>query len=153
MGCKMQYISGKRRAFGFTLIELMVVIAIVALLVMVAMPSFQGQIRKTKRSIGKAELMSVIARQEQFFANNKQYATDLTDLGYIANPYAIDRDSVELAVTASGRIYTIQLSAATATAFTLQAVPQLDQAKDTLCGTLQITSTGVKTATGSGDCW
>lgn len=153
---KMQNIASRRGVVGFTLIELMIVVAIIAFLVMVAMPSFQGQIRKTKRNIGKAELLSVVARQEQFFTNNKQYATALTDLGYSANPYAIDSDAVEVAVTAGGRIYTIQLASASATAYTLQAVPQLDQAKDTLCGTLQITSTGVKTETGSADvsnCW
>jgi type IV pilus assembly protein PilE len=142
---------------GFTLIELMVVIAIVALLVMVAMPAYDGYVRKTKRSIGKAELMSVMARQEQFFVNNKQYATTLTALGYSASPYAINQDGDEVAVTAASRIYQIAISDTSATAFTLQAVPQGSQAKDTQCGTLQITSVGVKSIVGGSgtvsDCW
>jgi type IV pilus assembly protein PilE len=150
----MQYVFRKHKVFGFTLIELLIVIAIIALLTMVAMPSFQGQIRKTKRNIVKAELMSVVARQEQFFTNNKQYATALTDLGYAGTTYAIDRDSVEIAVTAAGRIYTIGFfETPTTTAYVLEAVPQLDQEKDTLCSTLRISSIGEKTATGSGDCW
>ncbi|PHS73908.1 type IV pilin protein [Porticoccus sp.] len=147
----------QKRTRGFTLIELMVVIAIVALLVMVAMPAYDGYVRKTKRSLGKAELMSVMARQEQFFVNNKQYATTLTGLGYLASPYAINQDGDEVAVTASGRIYQIAISNASATAFTLQAIPQGSQTKDTQCSTLQITSVGVKSIVdGSGsasDCW
>lgn len=147
----------QKRTRGFTLIELMVVIAIVALLVMVAMPAYDSYVRKTKRSLGKAELMSVMARQEQFFVNNKQYATALTGLGYSASPYAINQDGDEVAVTASSRIYQIAISAATATAFTLQAIPQGSQAKDTQCGTLQITSVGVKSIVGGtgsvSDCW
>lgn len=147
----------QKRSFGFTLIELMVVIAIVALLVMVAIPAYDGYVRKTQRSIGKAELMSVMARQEQFFVNNKQYATTLTDLGYTASPYAINRDGDEVAVTAASRIYQIAISDATVAAFTLQAIPQGSQAKDTQCGTLQITSVGVKSIVDSSgsvsDCW
>ena len=58
--------------------------------------------------------------------------------------------------TSTDRVYIIQLaSGASATAFTMEAVPQLAQAtKDSKCGTLKITHTGVKSVTGSGtDCW
>ncbi len=145
-----------RFLLGFTLIELMVVIAIVAILVMIAMPGYEAYIRKTKRSLGKGELLAVQARQEQFFADNKQYATDLSNLGYGSSPYAINSDGVEVDVTAADRIYVIQLSSATTTAFTLNAVPQLKQAKDTECATLSITNTSVKSISGSGsssNCW
>ena len=145
----------KRSNSGFTLIEVMIVVAIVAIILTVALPAYFDQIRKTKRSLAKSELMSIMARQEQFFVNNKRYATSMTDLGYAANPFAIDADGTEVLVTAGSRIYTVQFAAgATTTAFTLQAVPQLDQAKDVLCGTLAVTSLGAKSATGSGaGCW
>jgi type IV pilus assembly protein PilE len=140
----------KQGQLGITLIELMVVIAIVAILTMVAMPSYEGYILKTNRSIGKAELQSLMARQEQFFTNNKRYATNLTSLGYSASPFAINRDAEEVGVGAGDRIYQIQLTGASATAYTVQAIPQLKQANDTSCGTLQITSLGVRSASGGG---
>jgi type IV pilus assembly protein PilE len=149
-------IDQEKRQRGFTLIEVMIVVAIIALLVMIAMPSYQSYVRKTQRSMAKSELLSVMARQEQFFTDNKQYATDLTSLGYVASPYAINRDGEDLETTATGIIYEIGLSSASSTAYTLQAVPQGDQANDSLCMTLQITSAGVKSHTGSGstsECW
>ena len=66
----MQYCSTKNR--GFTLIEMMIVLVILGLLILVALPAYQQQILKTKRSLGKGELLEVLARQEQFFVNNKQ---------------------------------------------------------------------------------
>ena len=144
------------RASGFTLIELMIVVAIVAILLAVGIPGYQQQVLKTKRSLARGELLEVLARQEQYFINNKAYATDLTNLGYPANGYYVDTDSNDLA-TAARAIYLIQFSGTpTTTAYTLQAVPQGGQTKDSRCGTLTITSTGVKSEGGSGstaDCW
>lgn len=153
--------SHKRKlSTGFTLIEMMIVIAVVAILVLVALPAYQDQIRKTKRTVAKSELQDLLARQEQFFVNNRQYATDLTLLGFGNDTsYMINSDGDEVDGTASDRIYSISmLSGASATAFTLAAAPVLAQAKDTRCHTLQITSAGVKSlgggATGSvSDCW
>lgn len=144
-----------RKADGFTLIELMIVIVVVAILVGIALPSYQQQVIKTKRSLGKAELMEVLARQEQFFVNNRQYAVALDSLGY-TNPYSIDADGNVIATDATDRIYTIALVGPTATAFSVRATPQLGQAKDTLCGALTLSSTGVESEGGSGsvdDCW
>jgi type IV pilus assembly protein PilE len=142
---------------GFTLIELMIVIAVVAILMLVALPAYQDQVRKAKRTVAKSELQDLLARQEQFFVNNRQYATDLTLLGFgDATSYMINSDGDEVVGTSSDRIYSISISGASATAFTLAAAPQLAQAKDTRCGTLQITSAGVKSEGGTGsvsDCW
>lgn len=147
--------SLRSRTAGFTLIELMIVVVIVAILLMVGLPAYQGQVLKTKRALGKAELQEVMSRQEQYFVNNRAYATSLADLG-LDNPYFIDADANNVASTSSLRIYQIALASATALAYTVTAAPQLGQAKDTLCGTLQITSTGVKSEGGSGtvdECW
>ncbi len=146
-----------KKAPGFTLIELMIVVVIVSVLLAVGLPAYQNQVIKTKRSLARGELLEVQARQEQYFVNNKAYATDLTNLGYPANGYYVDQDSNDLA-TSAGAIYQIQFQAGTATttAFTLEAVPQGGQTKDDRCQTLRLTSTGVKTETGSGDtaeCW
>ena len=143
------------RASGFTLIELMIVVVIVGILLLVALPGYERQTIKTKRALGKGELMGVMARQEQYFVNNRRYATTLADLGF-TNPYSIDADGNRVAVNSADEIYTIAISGASATAFTLTATPKKGQAKDTLCGTLQITSTGVKSESGTSnvkECW
>lgn len=140
---------------GFTLVELMIVVAIISILALVAMPAYQNQVLKTKRSLGKGELLSVLVRQEQFYVNNKQYAATLDLLGYNTNPYAIDADGNDVGASSPERIYRIQLSSVTASSFKLQAIPQLRQAKDTGCGTLQITSVGAKSASSGtvANCW
>jgi len=140
---------------GFTLVELMVVVLIVAVLLTVALPSYQQQVRKTRRSLGKAELLEVMARQEQFFLNHRQYAGVLTDLGYPASPYAIDTDGNDGPTAATDRIYLIDISTLP-NSFTLYAIPQLSQSGDRLCGTLSLTSIGLRAATGNGspaECW
>ena len=141
------------RASGFTLIELMIVVAIVAILLAVGIPGYQQQVLKTKRSIGRGELLEVAARQEQYFVNNKQYATNLTNLGYPTNGYGIDDDTNAVALGAG--LYNITLaSGASATAFTLEANPTGGQTRDTRCGKLTLSSTGIKGAEGSApDCW
>ena len=144
---------------GFTLVELMIVVTIIAILMMIMLPSYEVYVLKAKRSVGKAELLAVLARQEQFFVLNKQYASRLDLLGYGANPYAINANGEWVEATSPGRIYIISLfelvPAMAPQAFTLRAMPQLAQAGDTRCGYLQITSLGVESA-GEGtafDCW
>jgi type IV pilus assembly protein PilE len=113
---------------GFTLIELMIVIVIVAILLTIALPSYQQQVRKTRRSLARAELMEVMARQEQFFLDHRHYAGVLTDLGYPASPYAIDADSNNQPATTSGRIYLIDITTLSKS-FTLFAIPQLSHSR------------------------
>ncbi|MEH6518579.1 MAG: type IV pilin protein [Halioglobus sp.] len=147
----------RKKVRGFTLNELMIVVVIVSVLLAVALPAYQNQVLKTKRSLARGELLEVLGRQEQYFVNNKAYATDLTNLGYPANGYYVDADSNESA-TSGGSIYLIRFTAspvATALAFTMEAVPQGGQTKDTRCSTLSITSVGLKaSSTGTTEeCW
>ena len=152
--------TGMQSYRGFTLIELMIVVVIAAVLLVVALPAYQNQVIKTKRSVAKGELLKVLARQEQYFVNNKAYTDDLTDLGYGADPYSVDSEGREVAVGSGEEIYTIDLAAiagvSTARAFAVEAAPKKGQLKDGLCGKLAITSKGVKSENGAGslsDCW
>ena len=140
-----------RQLRGFTLIELMMVIVIVGVLMAIVLPAYQNQVIKTKRSVAKGELLKVAARQEQFFVNNKRYATDLADLGYDdgADGYEVDAEGRVVADDSGDSIYLVTLSAASATGFTVQAEPRLGQAKDKQCKTFTLTSTGVKGVTGA----
>jgi len=144
-----------RRNKGFTLIELLVVVCIAAVLLVLALPSYQGQLRNMRRSLGAAELLQVMMRQEQYFVDRKRYADTLTDLDFPANPYAIDAQGNAGSALAEDRIYLIELSVHQG-AYTLHAIPQLSQAADHLCGTLSLDSMGIKYAAGGSatrECW
>ena len=140
---------------GFTLIELVIVVSIVSILLVLTLPSYQRQLINTRRSLGVAELLDVMIRQEQYFIDHKQYAETLSDLGFPASPYAIGPDGEAVSVQAERRVYLIDLTAGEY-AYTLYAVPQLSQAEDRLCGMLKLNSMGIKSVTGDGPthlCW
>lgn len=140
---------------GITLIELMVVVMIVGLLLVLVLPGYQGQVRKAGRTVAQAELHTLLARQEEFFVNNRRYAAAFHDLGIAADTaYRIDDSGAQVA---TGGIYLIALlMEGSGRGFSFSATPVGVQALDTVCGTLQVTSTGIKSATGSSHgarCW
>lgn len=150
---------------GYTLIEILIVVAILGILAAVAVPSYQNSVLASNRSVAQAALLDLANRQEQFFLNSRTYSSDLTDLGYPAgmvfsnggsSAVAMNDNHSLVASTSTQRLYFIQVDVANATTFALSAVPQLTQAGDAECGTLGLTSSGVKAETGTGsvsDCW
>ena len=134
---------------GFTLMELLIAVAIVGILASVAYPSYLDSVTKARRSDGQAKLLEVAQRLERFYTENNTYTTDLTDLSYAAAG-AVDSDegfySVAVAAAAGG----------IAGGYILTATAQNAQASDAKCGNLSLSSTGVKGESGSGsaaDCW
>jgi type IV pilus assembly protein PilE len=150
-----------RKQRGFTLIELMIVVVIVSILMAVGLPAYQNQVRKSKRSVGKGELLKVAARQEQFFVNNKRYViADLTSLGYAdgSDGYEVDSEGQPVDDGDAEAIYVIELQSADATSFLLQATPKNAQVKDKRCNVLTYSSTGERgmkdaQATDVEECW
>ncbi|MBT8060915.1 MAG: prepilin-type N-terminal cleavage/methylation domain-containing protein [Xanthomonadales bacterium] len=129
----------KKRVLGFTTIELMIVIVIVALLLALAYPSYINYTRKAKRGEAQQLLMNWAVNQEIFRSNNTSYAT----LAQMAAP--------------TGDYYNFDTNGAnpTATAYTLRAQAQGDQANDkardgTLCTSLTIDQSGQKLPA---SCW
>lgn len=144
---------GRQR--GYTLLEMMVVVAIVTILASIGYPSYLGYITRANRVAAKSVLLQVADRQEQFFANNKRYTNDLTDLGYAANGFMVNDQGAFTPDGAGDRIYQIALTNTTPMTYTVNAVPQLRQAgHDTQCMTMTLTHTGVRSQTGaSTECW
>lgn len=78
---------------GFTLVELMVTIAIVAILATIAIPRYSQYVQRADRSDAIAPMQSILNAQERFFLNNRQYTTDLSNLGITVNAsgeYVVD---------------------------------------------------------------
>ena len=71
-----------RSVGGFTLIELMMVVIIVAILLAVALPAYRDQVIRGHRATAKSELMEIANRQEQYLLANRAYAANLSDLSY-----------------------------------------------------------------------
>ncbi len=81
LGAKvMKAMTKKHRVFGFTLIELMIVVAIVGILSAIAVPQYQGYVQKGRRAAAQAFLLQVAQREQQYFLDNRTYAPSLTDL-------------------------------------------------------------------------
>jgi type IV pilus assembly protein PilE len=140
---------------GFTLIELMIVVAIVAIISAFAYPSYQRYVIKAKRTVAQNALLQVADRQQQFFMDNKRFAADMTNLGFSANPYVLGDDGMSTVAGDSQAVYSISLSNVTATTWTGTAAPLHGQlSRDSYCGSLSLTQAGAKGKTGSYDkCW
>jgi type IV pilus assembly protein PilE len=120
---------------GFTLIELMIVVAVVAILAVIAYPSYMEHMVKTRRAEGRAAMMEVASRLERCYTRFNAYDNAVC--------------SAVASMTSENGFYRISASAINATAFTLQAEPQLAQTSDTKCGTLTLTSVGVRGQSGT----
>jgi type IV pilus assembly protein PilE len=140
---------------GMTLIELMVVVAIVAIVFALAFPSYERYVVRTKRAVAQNALLQVADRQQQFFMDNKQFAANLTNLGFNANPFVVDDEGSATVAAAADAVYSITLSNVTQTTWTATAAPLHGQlSRDTNCGSLSITQAGTKASSGGGaNCW
>ncbi len=147
--------SRPRRYRGFTLIELVLVIAVLSIIASIAYPSYLGVVTRTSRSAAKSALLEVANRQEQFFAENKRYTADLADLGYAGNYFMINARGEPVPAGSSQRCYGISLTNTESMTFTANAIPQLQQAShDVQCATLTLTHSGARGQTGgSAQCW
>ena len=141
---------------GITLIELIIVVVIAGILSAIAIPASTGYTLRAARTVGKSAIMRIAAQQESFYTDRKQYSTTLNGLSpeYGAATLFLRRDGTLVAVDETSAIYSVTLTGASATAFTIQATPIHQQAHDKDCLILRYTNTGSKTATGPrNDCW
>lgn len=130
---------------GFTLIELMIVVAIVGILVAIAYPNYMEYVQRSNRSEGQALLQDAAARQERFFAQNNTYASTAAQLGLrgtSGTTVRSDTGKYTLTVGGGGGGYTLTATQAFG---------------DAACGNLTLNALGVRGRTGTGktvdQCW
>lgn len=125
---------------GFTLIELMITVAIVAILAALALPSYQSSMAKSDRAVGISDIQQISLSQERFYSANRQYTDDFQELNMAAATSATFTDG-------SGYYDFTIATQNTASNFTIIAVP--NKSRDTW--SLQLTDKGIKTKkTGTG---
>ena len=133
------------KELGFTLIEVMITVVIVAILASVAVPSYMSSVRDSRRADAKQAMLAAAQTMESFYAMNMTYVGSSTGTTPTIFTTKVPKDGTD-------RYYTLSFMAApTASTYTLQAVPQGSQADDR-CGTLSLTRAGVRSAS-KNDCW
>jgi len=137
-----------KKNIGFTLIELMTVVAIIGIIATVAYPSYTDYVVRSNRAEAQRELMRLANLQEQLFVDRRSYTANMTDLGTVVNPF----------VTESGNYTIVAIVANNATTFTLTATAQASQLRDEDCRSLTVNEVGQLSAiaadgTNSNACW
>lgn len=146
----------RRLPRGFTLIELMVVVAIVGILAAVAYPSYLSQVRQSRRSEAIAALAQIQQAQERWRANCPSYAGSITaaNSGCPATPGANTSGLAIAAVTGARYTYAVTIVAASApTTYTIAATGSGSQASDTGCTSLTVTVAGGVGTNSPTICW
>ena len=137
---------------GFSLVELMIVVTIVAILSAIAIPQYNSSVRKSRRTEAKSAVLDLAGREERYFNTNNAYSATPSDLGYgpvgATFPETIGSGyyQVTVAVTAA--------APPVLPTYTITAVPiTADQLRDTTCLFFSVTNTGLQSATTMPTCW
>jgi type IV pilus assembly protein PilE len=148
----------RRSVRGFTLIEVMVAVAIVGILLAIAFPAYNQSARKSRRSDAKAALLDLAQREERYMSTTNQYTNSAPLLGYAAS--ATLTPASPMSVLSGNTAYynlSVVTSTASGPAFTATAARTGTQTADSQCGDYSLDSTGKQTVSNAtqtaADCW
>ncbi len=130
-----------RKHAGITLIELMIAVAIVAILAGVAYPSYMQYVLTSHRTEGTSALVRIANLEERYYLDNNAYGS-LFQLGLTATSSAT--------YTTENGYYRITIATPTTSTYTLTATAQGSQTSDSSCATFSLAQDGTKTGS---DCW
>lgn len=137
------------RIRGLTLVELMVVVAVLAIVSTIAYPIYTQQAQKARRTDGRQAVMSVALAAERWFARTGSY--DTVSLSSLAIPSGIDGGSISgLNAVSVGGHYDVEY-APSGVVFSVTAAPRGAQSDD-VCTEMTINQLGVKAGSGA-KCW
>lgn len=134
---------------GFTLIELMIVVAIISILAAIAIPSYQSHIAKTRRADAQGALLQLANVMERYYTEQSPFTYVGASLGSAATDIFANQSP-----GTGTAFYNLSISAVAVNSYTLTATPTNAQSSDS-CGTLTLTSAGVKGVSKStvAACW
>ena len=122
---------------GFSLIELMIVMAIVVIITSIAYPNYRDYITRGRRTDGQSALLDLAGRMERYYSEQNTYQTATIGTGAATD--------VRTTNISPETWYTLSITAQTASSFTLQATPRNAQANaDLLCQSLTLNNIGAK---------
>ena len=144
-----------RKAKGFTLIEIMVTVAIVGILAAIALPNYTSYVARARRADARAQLVQAAQFMQRYFSANDSYTTNRA--GVTVNVIDAIPGSIKQSPSDGAAVYQLSVSA-TASAYTLTMAPVSGGVAATdACGSFTLTSTGIRDRTGSGltkdACW
>ncbi len=122
---------------GFTLIELMIVVAVVAVLAAIAIPSYTSYVDRATRADAKSALLSLSQQLERCYTRTNRYTDD---------------SCPQFPQNSDDGFYEIAAPTLTATTYVLRATAQGRQERDTPCLTFSLDQTGTRSASGP-NCW